>query len=767
VNGSVSHLEAALAYAARDLAVFPLAPRRKKPPLTARGLLDATSDGEQIREWWAETPEANIGLRTDGLLVVDADVRRGPDGLSGVERWEALVADHGGSEQTRTQRTGSGGVQVFFRDDERRFRNTTGKLGDGIDTRATGGYAVVPPSRHPSGGTYRWTSEVPCAPVPEWLAALLAPPPAAPVGLLRPLPPGVGETPYGRAALLGLEEEMCNAREGMRNQTLVALAFRLGRLSAAGELDAQDAERVLVAAAVAAGLSEREAERTFASGFRAGLDAGPALRRPLTHAREGAAMQNAASPTISAYAVNAVNAVGLPWNGDTALTAYTAFRPTMGERAFCGPAGDVLALWHGRTEHDPPALLVQLLVIVGCLLGRSPRLDVGAQTHRANLDALIIGRTSTGRKGESLAAAERIAERVEGETWPERLISGLGSGEALIEAVRDPRFGTNEEGEPIVKDEGVADKRKLVLAPEFARVLRVAHRENSILSTTLREAWDGRPLQNAVRGSPLIATGHHISVIGHITAHELRARLDMGEVANGFLNRYLLVYSDCDTAISRPTRPDEAALAEVAHRIRLALERARRLGSVTLDEEALAHWDGVYADLRRDRGGLVGDLCARAAPIALRLALLYAVLDGSATITPAHIDAALTIVRYAEASARHVFGDALGDPVADRILDALRANPAGLTREQIRGGVLQRNTPAEQIDRALELLRRTGRAAAAPEKTGGRDAARWRAAEHGPPTDRQHAADAPSRLSAANDYDALIARAALERETHA
>jgi hypothetical protein len=370
---------------------------------------------------------------------------------------------------------------------------------------------------------------------------------------------------------------------------------------------------------------------------------------------------------------------------------------------------------------------VQFLVIVGCLLGRKPCLEVGAQTHRANLDALIIGPTSTGRKGESLAAAERVGERVEGESWPERLISGLGSGEALIEAVRDPRLGTDEEGEPVVKDEGVADKRRLVLAPEFARVLRVAHREHSILSTALREAWDGRPLQNAVRGSPLIATGHHIAVIGHITPHELRARLDTTEVANGFLNRFVLVYSECETVISRPSRPEEVALTEIADRVKVALGDAKKLDAITMNDAAQSRWDAVYADLRRDRGGLVGEVCARAAPIALRVALIYAVLDRSAEITVAHIDASLAVVRYAENTARHIFGDSLGDPTADRILDALRGTDAGATREEIRSDVLLRNVSAARIDQALALLERTHRAYCTTEKTAGREATRWHA----------------------------------------
>ena len=51
---------------------------------------------------------------------------------------------------------------------------------------------------------------------------------------------------------------------------------------------------------------------------------------------------------------------------------------------------------------------------------------------------------------------------------------------------------------------------------------------------------------------------------------------------------------------------------------------------------------------------------------------------------PCHLRAALACWAYAERSARFIFGDTLGDPVADEILRALRQQPAGMTRNEIR-----------------------------------------------------------------------------------
>jgi hypothetical protein len=97
------------------------------------------------------------------------------------------------------------------------------------------------------------------------------------VGLRADLPDGLQVTAYGRVALEGLAEDMLGAIEGMRNATLVRVAYRAGRLVAAGEI-AQDVARcVLIAAARATGLGSVEAERTFCSGFAAGREL-PAAR---------------------------------------------------------------------------------------------------------------------------------------------------------------------------------------------------------------------------------------------------------------------------------------------------------------------------------------------------------------------------------------------------------------------------------------------------------------------------------------------------------
>jgi len=123
---------------------------------------------------------------------------------------------------------------------------------------------------------------------------------------------------------------------------------------------------------------------------------------------------------------------------------------------------------------------------------------------------------------------------------------------------------------------------------------------------------------------------------------------------------------------------------------------------------------------------LLGALTARAEAQTVRLALVYALLDGRGEIGTHHLRAPLALWEYADASVSYIWGDALGDPVADEIMRALRqAGEAGRTRTELRD-LFGRNRRAEDIDRALAVLAAAGRARRVMrDDTGGRPAEVW------------------------------------------
>jgi hypothetical protein len=121
---------------------------------------------------------------------------------------------------------------------------------------------------------------------------------------------------------------------------------------------------------------------------------------------------------------------------------------------------------------------------------------------------------------------------------------------------------------------------------------------------------------------------------------------------------------------------------------------------------------------------MAGALLARAEAHVVRLSLIYALLDCSPLIRASHLLAALAVWQYAEESVRHVFGDSLGDPVADDLLRLLRGCRNGLTRNDLMN-YLGRHQSSERIGRALGLLLQHRLARVERQETGGRPAERW------------------------------------------
>jgi hypothetical protein len=406
----------------------------------------------------------------------------------------------------------------------------------------------------------------------------------------------------------------------------------------------------------------------------------------------------------------------------------------LADEAYHGLAGDVVRVLGPSSEADPVALLLQTLIGFGNVVGRGPHFVVEADRHGANEYGVLVGRTSKARKGSSWGRTLQLLAPADA-TWAgERVQGGLSSGEGLIWAVRDPivkreriRDGGAVRYEEVEADPGVADKRLLVYEPEFASVLKQTERQGNTLSTVIRQAWDSGSLRTMTKNTPARATGAHISLIGHITCEELRRYLSTTEIANGFGNRFLWVCVDRSKALPEGGEQDPQALADVQARLAAAAAFAGGVGAMRRDEEARELWGAVYGDLSEGRPGLTGALLGRAEAHVLRLALLYALLDQSPEIGAPHLLAALALWQYVEDSVRHVFGDSLGDTVADELLQLLRGAPQGLTRTEIRD-FFGRNQSADRLARALGLLLKHKLARREQEKTSGRPAERWYAA---------------------------------------
>jgi hypothetical protein len=388
--------------------------------------------------------------------------------------------------------------------------------------------------------------------------------------------------------------------------------------------------------------------------------------------------------------------------------------------AFHGIAGELVDLIDPATEADPVAVLVQFLGGFGNLIGKSAHFGVEGDYHAAKLNAVLVGVSAKARKGVSWGQVKRVLGRVDEEWLMGHVHSGLSSGEGLIWEVRDPIQGSKATADP-----GVDDKRCFVLEPEFVSVLRVAQREKNTISAIIRQAWDSDTLRTMTKNSPAKSTGCHISIFGHITRDELLRTLAENEMANGFCNRFLWLCARRSKCLPDPVMLDDSEFDPYVTRLVSAADSAKRATELGRDDEASEIWRAVYPTLSEGKPGLLGAVTSRAEPQVMRLALIYALLDRDKAIRARHLEAALAVWDYCEASARYIFGSRLGDPVADEIRAVLKSQPNGISRTEM-SGHFSRNRSSREISLALRTLAESGMARMEPgEDTGGRPREIW------------------------------------------
>ena len=402
------------------------------------------------------------------------------------------------------------------------------------------------------------------------------------------------------------------------------------------------------------------------------------------------------------------------------------------EAAFHGLAGDIVKAIEPHSEADRVAILLQFLTAFGSVIGRQAYFVAESDKHYPNIFVVLVGTTAKGRKGSSWGHVLRVIQPVNTDWASHRIETGLSSGEGLIWAVRDPI----ERSEPIredkrvvgyqnvVIDQGEEDKRLLILEPEFASTLRVLNRDGNTLSAVIRTAWDSGELHTLTKNSQARATGAHISIIGHITKDEVCRYLDRTEMGNGFGNRFLWACVARSKVLPEGGNIGSVDFTSLERRLASAVRFAQNAGELKRDDQAREIWHRVYPDLSDGKPGLLGAMIARAEAQAMRLAMLYALLDQSRLIQVEHLQAALALWDYCEESAQFVFGQTLGGPMADEILKVLKSSATGLTRTDIMNH-FNRNKTTNEISHALSSLREAGRAYAVPEKSGGRPIERW------------------------------------------
>jgi hypothetical protein len=321
----------------------------------------------------------------------------------------------------------------------------------------------------------------------------------------------------------------------------------------------------------------------------------------------------------------------------------------------------------------------------------------------------MVGNTAQGRKGTSLGRVKQVYNGLDKHHEKECLTSGLASGEGLLYHVRDAQYihkkkKDSNELEEVLIDNGVTDKRLLIVESEFAQVLRLQGRDGNTLSSTIRNLWDTGTAKSLTKNSPIKTTDAHVSIIGHITQDEYRSTLSENEQGNGYANRIANFAVERARFLPFGSEVPRVELARLQDKISDAITFAKSKGQMNFSIEASELWMANYERLETSRFGFLAKITQRAAPYVLRFALIYALLDKSPLIEKTHLEAALAVWQYSEDSSRYIFGERLENLTAEKILTELKEKGEnGLTRTEIRD-LFDRHISNDKLNAALAFL---------------------------------------------------------------
>jgi hypothetical protein len=373
-----------------------------------------------------------------------------------------------------------------------------------------------------------------------------------------------------------------------------------------------------------------------------------------------------------------------------------------------GVIKDIIKSVMHNTEASYMSIVFSFLAAFGNIIGRDIFFSVGGGRHHTNLFTCIVGRTSRARKGTSWSITEKIFEQFNPNWLVNNVSSGLYSGEGLIHNLRDPKteYDKKTKQDEII-DNGVSDKRFLCVEEEFSTVLNHSKNQMSILSSTLRSAWDGKPLTTIIKNNREKATKPHLSIVSHITVEELKKCISSSDLVNGFANRFLWIYSDRSKKLSNaPGMPQEDIL-KVSEKLKSIEYWVRGKGSdfqILFDEQSEKIWHEAYDDLSEGVDGVVGKVTGRSEPQVIRIALIYAVLDKSDFIRKEHLRAALSLWSYCMKSADFIFGNSILDDINQSVMSGLENSSNGLSKTEIHN-LFNNHYTKSKIDMSLSFLK--------------------------------------------------------------
>lgn len=418
----------------------------------------------------------------------------------------------------------------------------------------------------------------------------------------------------------------------------------------------------------------------------------------------------------------------------------TGLPPNLGEEVFvaCPILGDFVERISRCLECDINNIVSDFLACAGAAIGVNAHAKIAEDIHRPSTFHILIAPTSSG-KGTCWGVVDKLFRQASNFDWTKCKRGGLRSAQAVVRVINEccEEYKKQEDGEDSDKpNPKYTEGRVLFRSSEISSVFKSFKQEWSTMSQSLREVFDGTPVANEVGDaskSYSVSKPYAVSIAGDVTPWELSTVINDVDFANGIANRFVWCVSHQARKLPRsPKMPD---FSDIAQRLRTVLP-SEPLEEFTYSEEGGAVWDAWVATIPDDDSKL-GSACGRMRANALRLAVLFAVLDEQrlssaepTQIKASHVRAAAAIMDRHRATVAWFLSNPTAIPknLPEKKVDTLWSKV-----EKLKANLVDGNITAEALrtlfsNETLDARRAIAEAAGLKEqteKTGGRDRTVW------------------------------------------
>jgi hypothetical protein len=385
-------------------------------------------------------------------------------------------------------------------------------------------------------------------------------------------------------------------------------------------------------------------------------------------------------------------ASGSIWAGDLA------------DAALHGPLGSFARNVAEITRAHPAGVLLAALPFAGAFLARTAYFRYGETMQFPRLFVMTVAKTPYAQHTTLLGPVYRLITAVT------KMMPAVDA----VEVVSGPIISTRQ---MICRSGAAGDNpQPIVVVGGFDGSWW--RRRGSSVHTKMCNNWDGLNFPDL--SDPRRLPCPPIGIVGHQCQDDL---LEVAPTAFGVASRCLWCCIDGHEVGAQPKPLAEEKLNELAKGLTAGIAKARSLNEMGFAEGALALWRASYPVLTRERKDFVANVVLLGGAQVIRVAMVFALLDGSRLIEEPHLRAALTVWHYCRESAERVFGARSGDPLAQHLQSLLQAGPH--TRTQMHAA-LHNHTSRAHLSAALASLEADGLVVRERSPTSGRPRETWK-----------------------------------------